>query len=216
MVGLREQEGAEVAGTHSDARGMDLLPLPSPEPSFGPLPSQLECEALAAGFPSREAIAALRAAGVPDTAIRDFSPTEASARFFARRRWDYDPAGAPVLLLMARDTFGDVIDVIAWPIARPEKWARISGRATILGEEHLACRLIDDPVPVFRTPLAWLASGGRGIVILDPVYAWRRLREGPPLSGEDLAHARDIRAALAPPEPPKVFVRSTTARRAAA
>ena len=210
-----QMRSAEAAGPRSDADGSDWSPLPEPDFSFGPPPSHLECEAAAQAFPSREALASLRAAGVLDHVIADLLITEGEVRFFARRRWDYHPGGVPALLLMVRDRFGEVWDVIAWPVARPDKWARLTGKAIILGEDAFH-QPEDGPVAAYRTPLGWLASGGRGVCVLDPTYAWKTLRTGPPLSGEDLAHAKELQAMLAPPEPPRVFVRPPLDRRKAA
>ncbi|QTL03159.1 hypothetical protein J5J86_20770 [Aquabacter sp. L1I39] len=210
-----EIRSAEAAGTRSDADGSDWTALPAPDFSFAPLASHLECEAAGQAFPSREALASLRAAGVPDRVIADQIITEAEVRFFARRRWDYHPGGVPALLLMVRDSFAEVVDVVAWPIARPDKWARLTAKAILLGEDALH-QPQDGPVAAHRTPLGWLAGGGRGVCILDPTYAWKTLRTGPPLSGEDLAHAKELQAMLAPPEPPRVFVRQPLDRRKAA
>lgn len=185
-------------------------------PSHDPeaLPSLLECELLArAGFPSREALAALRGSGVPDGMIAEVR--EADARYFPLRRWDFAADGLPSLVLPVRDAFGDVLDVAAWPIHRPEKWARLLGRAVLLGEASLGIARGGEPVPCWRTPLAWLNAGGDGIVILDPASAWLRLRPGPPLLAEDNAHAADIRATLSGPPVQPVRPRAIHRRAAA-
>lgn len=215
MMDSLEKPNATATGPRDGAHGMDWCPLPEPDFSFGPLPSLLECEALAQGFPSREGLASLRAAGVSDRIIADLHVTEANARFFAKRRWDYSPDGAPVLLLAVRDRFGEVVDAIAWPIGRPEKWARLTAKANILGEAalHLAHT---DPLPAFRTPLGWLAGGATGVCVLDSTYVWKKLRSGPPISGEDLAHAKELEAMLAPPAPPPIYVRKTHSAKEAA
>ncbi|MFG1221703.1 hypothetical protein [Xanthobacter wiegelii] len=216
MMDTLEKPDAEVAGTHLGVPlEMDWSPTPELDFSFGPLPSHLECEALAQGFPSREGLASLRAAGVSDRIIADQHITEASARFFSRRRWDYDSSGIPVLLVMVHDRYGDVVDVIAWPIGRPEKWARLTAKANILGEATLD-RAHTDPLPAYRTPLGWLAGGATGVCILDSTYVWKRLRSGPPISGEDLEHAKELEAMLSPPTPPKVYVRQPSKGRRAA
>lgn len=210
-----EKPNATATGPRDGAHGMDWCPLPALDFSFGPLPSHLECEALAQGFPSREGLASLRAAGVSDRIIADQQITEANARFFSRRRWDYDSSGIPVLVLTVPDRFGEVVDVIAWPIGRPEKWARLTAKANILGEAalHLAQT---DPLPAYRNPIGWLAGGATGVCILDSTYVWKKLRSGPPISGEDLEHAKELEAMLSPPAPPKVYVRQPSKGRKAA
>lgn len=215
MLDALEMPNAEVAGPHLGALNEDCRAL-APSYATEAAPSHLECLHLGAGFPSREAIATLRGAGVSQATLIAHSVTETTVKFFPKRRWDSDPAGTASLLLAARNGFGEVVDVIAWPIHQPDKWARLTGRAVMLGEEELNTPTMGDPVPAWRTPLNWLAAGATGIVVLDPAAAWRTLHSGPPLSGEDLAHAKDIRALLAPPDvTPRVYVRSTKVRKAA-
>ncbi|MEP9347877.1 hypothetical protein [Xanthobacter sp. KR7-225] len=178
-------------------------------------PGWLECELLArSDFPSREGLAALRAAGVADALIIEVRETD--ARFFPLRRWDFGEGGLASLVFPMRDAFGEIIDALAWPVTRPDKWARLTGRAILLGEESLGLARLGEPVPCWRTPLRWLAAAGDGLVILDTVSAWRRLRPGPALAAEDHEHAREVRAALAPPGPPSVAVRKAAYMRRAA
>lgn len=169
-------------------------------------PGWLECELLArSDFPSREGLAALRAAGVADDQI--VHVREADARFLAGRFWEFSEGALPSLVLPAHDAFGEIIDALAWPISRPDKFARLTGRAVLLGEASLGLTRLGEPLPCWRTPLRWLGEGGDGLVILDSAKAWRRLRPGPALAAEDHDHAREVRAALAPPGPQPVLVR---------
>lgn len=179
------------------------------------LPSILECELLArSDFPSREALAVLRAAGVPDAVVREVRETD--ARYFPLRRWDFAGGGLASLVMPVRDALGDVVDLVAWPVDRSTKWARLLGRAVILGEASFGLARGGEPVPVWRAPIGWLAAGGDGVVILDPASAWHRLRYGPALLGEDLEHRREIRACLTGPPLPEVRARSLPIKRRAA
>ncbi len=180
------------------------------------LPNLLECELLArSGFPSRAALADLRAAGVSEAMIRNIR--EADCRYFPRRRWDFAVDGLPSLVMLVHDAFGETIDALAWPVSRPDKFAMLTGRAVLLGEASLGLTRLGEPVPVWRTPLRWLGEAGDGLVILDRATAWRRLRPGPALAAEDHDHAREVRSALAPPGPQPVLIRKgTQLRRAAA
>lgn len=214
MLDAPEKESAAFVAAKDGARGEDCTALATSY-ATEPAPGHLECEFLGQGFPSREGIAALRGAGVSDATLMAHTITEAPVRFLPRRRWEYYPGGIPSLLLAVRDAFGDVVDIIAWPITRPDKWARLTGKAVLLGEDALTRAVFDEPVKVWRTPLSWLVAGGDGLVVLDQDKAWRRLNGGPALVGEDLAHAKELRTIITPPEPPKVFVRNSIDRSAA-
>ncbi|MFG1282270.1 hypothetical protein [Xanthobacter autotrophicus] len=216
MNDTTEKPNAEAAGTRSGALdGMDMVPLPDDGYSPSALYDKLEAATFGCGFIGSAGSAALRAAGVPADVLRSGLISEARASFFPARRWDFAMGGGlPVLTVAVLDRFGEEIDTIAWPVTRPDKWARLTGKAIMLGEPALDVAHTE-PVPAFRTPLSWLAGGAVGICILDATFMWKKLRSGPPISGEDLEHAKEIQAALSPPEPPRVYVRKHTSRRAA-
>lgn len=61
-------------------------------------------------------------------------------------------------------------DFVIFDPAEPSKWRTKYGQATMLGEEAAReARLGGTPLPVYRTPLAWLHAAGTGVVVLNPL-----------------------------------------------
>ncbi|NBW12170.1 MAG: hypothetical protein EBR82_29485 [Caulobacteraceae bacterium] len=135
--------------------------------------------------------------------------------------FDFDDGGAPALLLAVREA-GEVIDVCAVQSARPDEWALLRGEGLVLGHRALLrCVLgIDDVLPVFGTPLAWLVAGGAGICVLDwapsVLGQLRGLGPGVTLHCEDARAADVLGRALAWDGLPKVAVRPADEERMAA
>jgi hypothetical protein len=72
----------------------------------------------------------------------------------------------------------------------------VYGAGIMLGEAAFEeARLYRLPLPVHRTPMTWLQSGGAGVVILDPLAFGRAVIGLGELEmiGEDLAHGRQLR-----------------------
>jgi hypothetical protein len=90
--------------------------------------------------------------------------------------------------------FGEVVDLIAWCAEKPERWALRRGSATWLCT--IGPQLLDpDPVPIWRTPLAWLQAGGEGLCLLSQVLHDRQrvlfgIRH---ILAEDVEHGRELR-----------------------
>lgn len=216
MMDTLETPNATATGPRDGAHGMDMVPLPEDGYSPSALYDKFEAATFGCGFVGSAGGAALAAAGVPVDVLRMGLISEARASFFPRRRWDFALGGGlPVLTVAVLDRFGEEIDTIAWPVALPEKWARLTGKAAILGEAALD-RAHTDPLPAYRTPLGWLAGGATGVCVLDSTYVWKKLRSGPPISGEDLEHAKELEAMLVPPAPPPIYVRKTHSAKEAA
>lgn len=96
--------------------------------------------------------------------------------------------------------YSELADLIAWCPERPERcWTR--RRAG----EQLGCQHLDwaiggrTPLIVHQTPLAWLASSGRGIAIVDWAAALPRLRQVPVLIAADEQHGVDLERRFAEP-----------------
>jgi len=103
---------------------------------------------------------------------------------------------------------GGLIDLCAWQL-ETDRTALWLGRGFALGETQLAFRH-HEPLPVWRTPLAWLRANRVGIVILNVSAAWSRLADLPILA-EDIQHGNSLEKLLTPPRPlPTIFVRRTT------
>jgi len=88
------------------------------------------------------------------------------------------------------------LDLVAWPLNRPDKFARLYGRVAVLGARAIADASVDTrdrPLPVHRTPLAWLQARCDGAVLLDLHSGIRVLRDVPGgIAAEDEAHAADL------------------------
>ena len=140
-------------------------------------------------------------AGLPGLA--NIKPTRDS-------RFEFAESGRPAVILPAYDTIPGnldvnpaahvehLVDLIAAYLDRPDQFWRRRGKAMILGTAFLECAGQEgEPVPIFKTPISWLRSGGAGIAILD----WRMARElllDHVLIAEDLALGDQLAAVLAP------------------
>jgi hypothetical protein len=92
---------------------------------------------------------------------------------------------------------GTLIDLIALSPAYPNQWALRLGNATWLGAIEPQF-LMPEPVPVWRTPLAWLRNDCRGLVLLSPVRSeqYRVLTVCDSIVAEDERHAAELREVL--------------------
>ncbi len=89
-------------------------------------------------------------------------------------------------------------DLVAVDVDRPDRYWRRRGEAVILGNAYLEIAGEElQPVPVFKTPLSWLRSGGAGIVVLDWDYA-RDLLLDHELIAEDVDLGNRLEATLKP------------------
>jgi hypothetical protein len=125
------------------------------------------------------------------------------ARFSPDRRFKFCDDGVPTAVCeVLGDDAETVIDLVAWPIARPEKFATALGVATGLGKDQAknpATFFAGRPLLIHRTPLSWIRSGCRGVVVLDRLMApvWLGAALGP-IAGEDLAHGHELARLLYP------------------
>ena len=92
----------------------------------------------------------------------------------------------------ALDEHGDVADLIAWSIHRPNKYAPAFGSLALLGINQVDHPDVDR-LRVWRTPLAWMRHRCRGVVIVDEHRATLALGGAlVPLVAEDREHAREL------------------------
>ena len=64
-----------------------------------------------------------------------------------------------------------LVDLVAVDLEHPKRFRRRRAEAVILGSAYLAIAIDEgESVPVFETPLSWLASGGAGVCVLD--WSW--------------------------------------------
>ncbi len=123
--------------------------------------------------------------------------------FLPQGRFDFAEDGAPAAVLEAFDADGETsLDLVAWPLHDPATFATALGRAGGLGlwqVNNPATYHGGRPLPVWRTPLAWLQARCHGAVVLDPLSAPGWLASAPGLiAGEDIAHARELARLLHP------------------
>lgn len=96
------------------------------------------------------------------------------------------------------DEDGILVNLAAFDIVRPNIWG-MRECCTIVG--HFYGRASDDPVPVHRNVLEWIAADGDGILVANPRYAWRYLRDAPLLvKSGDVGFAKRLRAMRRPPK----------------
>ena len=93
----------------------------------------------------------------------------------------------------------DVLDLVSWRPAYPERWRTLTGLAPAVG---MACAAspytyaMDEPLRLWRTPFAWLTAGCDGAALLDPIYGVRWLLDisPPAVAAEDMDHAASLHA----------------------
>jgi hypothetical protein len=105
--------------------------------------------------------------------------------------------------------FGNIVDLVAWDPAHPERWALRTVNATWLGcipPQYLA----PEPVRIWRTPLNWFRSDCTGLVVLarerpEDYRLFAGLASG--IIAEDRRHAEEIRSVLQHPWPtPRITI----------
>ena len=134
-------------------------------------------------------------------------------------QFEFAEDGQPAVIIAAYDTVPGIlgtnperhiehlIDLVAVEADCPSRiWLR-RGEALVLGSAYLDLAGQEDaPLPVFRSPLSWLKSGGNGIVALD--WNWvPSLLLGLNLIAEDVDLGNRLEAALRP----DIWVRETAA-----
>ena len=112
-------------------------------------------------------------------------PARASVAFLDERPWfdfadeiEDDRALENAVIFLARNQLGEPIDLIAWST----KSGRLGAwfvQAPALGLEALWAPRVenDGALPVFKTPLRWLAAGRDGLLLVDPLRAAPILRD---------------------------------------
>jgi hypothetical protein len=112
---------------------------------------------------------------------------------------------------------GAIVDLVAFSLAFPYRWALRCGTATWAGA--VEPQYLDPaPTPIWRSPLHWLGNGS-GLVLLsrDKRDRYRVLSNLDSIIAEDEAHAERLRKLLAQPwlAPPVYVCRGREVRHAA-
>lgn len=88
------------------------------------------------------------------------------------------------------------IDLVAWPLDRPNHVLTMFGRAPAVGmweAENPTSYYMGKTLPMRRTPLEWLSAGCSGAAIINNRLAARWLLDLPgPVAARDHAHARQL------------------------
>ncbi len=64
--------------------------------------------------------------------------------------------------------YDDIVDLVEWSPNKPASWTLKLGLAVLLGEEAAdRAALLDEPLAVYPTPLAWLLAFGNGACVVD-------------------------------------------------
>ena len=114
------------------------------------------------------------------------------------------------------------IDLCAWSISKPDKFATAIGAASVLGAAQIANAAswaFGTYLKVHRTPLQWIKAGCSGVCPLDYGFAGYELREAlGPILAQDQAHAAELCEFLCrPPLDPRkiIFPKNNISKKAA-
>lgn len=162
-------------------------------------------------LPTREGIDYRRSIGLDHATIEAECGVVivAPVRYFPDRSFDFledgDNGGVPSAIIEVFDADArTIIDLCAWPLDRPDKFARALGRG-----EGLAIWRVLDPgsyayspekaLRIHKTPDSWLRSQCKGVVILNAATAPHWLASAPGhLLAENIEHGREIGRLLHP------------------
>jgi len=120
---------------------------------------------------------------------------------FNGRRFEFDGDGVPAAVVeVLADDAATPIDLCAWPLDLPERFATALGEADLIGITNVtnpATFAGGRPLRVWRTPLAWLKAGCQGCAVLNPAGGrhWLPMAPGK-LLAESLEHGRALRSML--------------------
>jgi len=121
---------------------------------------------------------------------------------FFRFAGDKEAGTAAIITEVKGEDDMDVVDLVAWDIAKPELFGCYEGMPVlgIANASNPATWSFAGALFVHRTPLGWAQAGGKGVVILQHEYAYRCFDDNlGPLLCEDQAHASEVHKMLSPP-----------------
>jgi hypothetical protein len=145
----------------------------------------------------------IRNTGIDVPTVRRFAGVLAVTYciFYDHRRFDFADPGEreaePAAVIAALgDDAETVIDLVAWPIAEPDRFASLFSDVAVLGADRVANAASyfgGQHLQLYKTPLRWLQAGCNGAVVIDPHGGRFVLRRAlGPVAGEDIDHARAI------------------------
>jgi hypothetical protein len=106
---------------------------------------------------------------------------------------EVEEEGVQAIAFLARDDDGELADLVVWSLS-PRRLASWQGATALLGADEIcAPRLTQEAARwVHRTPLEWLKSDRKGVVIIDPTRAVLALRDFGPFFAHCDAHAPEL------------------------
>ena len=124
-----------------------------------------------------------------------------------------EDGGAPAVVIEALAEDGEtVLDLVAWPTIRPDRFTTAFGEADALGIGNILLNpgswAFGRVLQMHRTPLGWLQGGCTGTCVLDHRFISYWLRQAPgPIRAEDSEHARQLDLMLNPKPFPRSRIR---------
>lgn len=85
--------------------------------------------------------------------------------------FEIDDAGRWAALQPVEDAGGELVDIIAWHPAAPDRWRLMTGEGEALGLIELDMVGEDGPIICYGSPLSWLRAGGKGVCLLTHDWA---------------------------------------------
>lgn len=137
-------------------------------------------------------------------AARDVVIGICRVRWFPGERFDFaeEYSSEAVVMEVVEEDAETVVDLVAWPMWRPDKFGTALGRADAIGLDQVrnpSTFVHDQALMVRRTPLRWLQAGCIGCVILNPSTAHRWLAAAiGAIAAEDADHGRELGRLLHP------------------
>lgn len=172
--------------------------LDDPEPDF--LMMAARAELIRRGEPHHWWCDYIRQTGLDVPTVSRFAGLIAvtACVFYDHGRFDFvapkdrEAEPAAVIEALGADA-ATCIDLVAWPLHAPERFATLFGEALLLGIDRVgnaASYFSGQPLQLYKTPLAWLQASCRGAVIIEPHGASQVLCHAlGRIAGEDIPHA---------------------------
>ena len=132
--------------------------------------------------------------------------------------FDFSPVGQRAFVIPAYSggIGSEVTDVLAWLPAAPARWSSHCYTGWPLGAHHLDhAEIRNEPIVLHPNPMAWLAAGGEGAVIIDWSMSGAALRSLTCIITDDIEFGREVQRRLTKPVQTCPEIRVRTERVAA-
>lgn len=136
----------------------------------------------------------------PEPVLADLVIFGEDGSFFEFASNSHDELGELAFTFLVQSN-GALIDIAAW-VPSTGRFASWLQRAFALGENQIwQPRIGDDPIQVWRTPLAWLRAGRNGLFILRPKAVPHYAAYLPVIAAEDTEYGEALERMLLPAKP---------------